>query len=89
MEEPKTEAERNLEPNLLKTIRRFSLMVELIHDVALMRYNQKGFFRERENEKLKREFLTKSKEYEKKVDALLDLLWPGAADNLPKQTKLF
>lgn len=87
--EPKTEAERNIEPGLLGTIRRFSLLVELVHDVSLMRHYQKSFFRERENERLKKEYLAKAREFEKKVDGLLDLLWPGVAEKLPKQQNLF
>lgn len=80
-----TEAEKVIAPGLLQTIRKWSLMIELIHDVAFMRYYQKAFFRERQNEKFKQEFLQKAREYEKRVDKLLELLWP----NHEQQQKLF
>lgn len=76
-----TEAEKNIPEGLLKTIRRFSLLIELVHDVAIMRNNQKLFFRERENPKMKNEYLQKAREYEKRVDKLLDLLWPAETKN--------
>jgi hypothetical protein len=80
--------EQVIEPGLLQTIKRFSLMTGLIHDTAHMRYYQKSFFRERDNARLKQEYLVKSKEYEAKVDATLKLLWPNAGETI-KQTKLF
>lgn len=88
---PATEAERNLDPELLTNIRRMANLIELIHDVAQMRYYQKAFFKERENEKLKREYLTKSKEYERRVDNLIAALSPKSSNssNQSKQSNLF
>lgn len=83
-----TEAEKNIAPGLLNTIRRWSLLIELVHDTAQMRYYQKAFFKERENAKLKNELLQKARDYEKKVDILLISLWPEAGDK-PKQQNLF
>lgn len=86
-QQPQTEAEKNIAPGLLQTIRRFSMLVELVHDVAQMRYYQKAFFKERDNPKTKQEYLAKSKEFEKRVDNLLDTLWPNEQKN--SQQKLF
>lgn len=80
-----TEAERCIAPGLLTTIRRWSMLIELVHDCALMRHYQKHFFKERSDEKIKREFLQKAREYEARVDKLLDLLWPKHE----QQQKLF
>jgi hypothetical protein len=80
-----TEAEKVIAPGLLNTIRRWSMLIELVHDVAFMRHYQKSFFRERSDEKIKKEFLTKAREYEARVDKLLQLLWPAHE----QQQKLF
>lgn len=80
MPEPQTEAEKILAPGLLDTIRKWSLLIELVHDVGFMRYYQKKFFKERSEG-----LLHKAKEYEKRVDKLLDLLWP----HHEQQQKLF
>ena len=80
-----TEAEKVIAPGLLNTIRKWSMLIELVHDVAFMRYFQKCFFRERSDEKIKKEFLQKAREYEARVDKLLQLLWP----NHEQQQKLF
>jgi len=80
-----TEAEKVIAPGLLNTIRKWSMLTELVHDVAFMRYYQKSFFRERSDEKIKKEFLQKAREYEARVDKLLQLLWP----NHEQQQKLF
>lgn len=86
MEQQQTEAEKNLNPGLLQTLRKWSMMVEMVYNTAQMRYYQKAFFREKENERLKREYLTKAKEYEKTVDGLLETLWPSSST---QQQKLF
>lgn len=83
-----TEAERNLDHGLLTTIRRMSNLIELIHDTAQMRYYQKAFFKERDNPKLKQEYLQKSKEYERRVDGLLAALQPKTSSQ-SKQSNLF
>ena len=75
-----TEAEKILAPGLLNTIRKWSLLIELVHDTAFMRYYQKKFFSERTDAALQ-----KAKHFERQVDKLLVLLWP----NHEEQQKLF
>jgi hypothetical protein len=86
-QQQQTEAEKSINPGLLQTIRKWSMMVEMVYNTAKMRYYQKAFFRERENEKLKREYLAKAKEYEKTVDDLLEHIWPSSSS--ANQQKLF
>lgn len=79
MEDKNSEAV--IAPGLSAQIKRLSSLGELIHDVAMMRYFQKKFFREHDDPKAKREYMDQARVYEKKVDNHIDLLWPG-----PKQT---
>jgi hypothetical protein len=78
---------KNLNPGFLDSVKRFAMLIEFIHHVALMRYYQKSFFREKESERLKREYLEKARKYEKLVDTLLEKLWPGGQEG--KQQNMF
>lgn len=79
------EAEKVLEPGLVNTIKRWSNLVELVHDTAMMRYYQKSFFKEKENPKLKDEYLMNAKQYERKVDKLIEQLWPSGKNKVEQQ----
>lgn len=81
------EKEHQLEPELLNQIKKFSSITELIHDTAMMRFHQKSFFREKDNARVKAEHLAKSKEYEKKVDLIIESFWSSKKQQ--NQTKLF
>lgn len=71
-------------PNV-EAVKKLSTMLEFIHDVGLMRFHQKAFFKTHE-----RTHLQSSKELEKKVDQALSTLWPSQADiEKQKQQKLF
>lgn len=70
---------------LIAVLQTWSAITDLIFNVAHMRYFQKKFFREKESVVLKGEYLTQARAYERKVDELLETLWPGQA----KQSDLF
>lgn len=81
------DAARDAAAEFAGTLKRWSLLLELVHDTANMRHFQKKFFREKENPKAKAEYLQESKSYEKKVDRLIEQLWPTSKNQ--NQTKLF
>jgi hypothetical protein len=82
------EDSKHLAPGFLDGLKRFSNILNFIHAVALMRFYQKSFFKEKENANDKRQYLEKSREYERIVDQLIEKLWPDGQKTI-KQTKLF
>lgn len=78
-----------LEPitSAIEGMKRLSKIMEFIHDGALMRFNQKAFFKEKDPIK-KRDYLIASRHYEKKFDEHLESLWPGRPTT-QKQTSLY
>ena len=81
-------SDTTLLPNgLIKTLRAWEKVIELIYNTAKMRHFQKKFFREKDSPKLKNEYLIEAKKYEKEVDEILDILWPQ--EQQTQQTNLF
>ncbi len=83
-----SEDSKILEPGFLAGLKRWALIIEFIHAVGLMRYYQKSFFKEKNDEKHKRHCLEKAREYEKLVDNIIERLWPAGPQTI-KQQKLF
>lgn len=72
MEFTQNEDAKNLPERFLLSLRRWSTVTEFIYNVAMMRYYQKTFFKDRTHA-----MLEKAKDYERKVDDNLDRLWPS------------
>ncbi len=82
------EDSKHLQPGFLDGLKRWAMILEFIHSVALMRFYQKSFFKEKSDEKAKRHYLEKSRDYERHVDNMIEKLWPSGRETI-KQTNLF